>query len=64
MISSTNESIKNSVAKHKREQKALKVDAAKNEISQDGLMDDIPAMITLQNLKKKKWKLSLSKMKQ
>ena len=60
MISSTNESIKNSVAKHKekREQKAQeKVDAAKNEISQDGLMDDIPAMITLPEFEEEKMEI-------
>ncbi len=60
MISSTNESIKNSVAKHKekREQKAQeKVDAAKNEISQDGLMDDIPAMVTLPEFEEEKMEI-------
>ena len=60
MISSTNESIKNSVAIHKekREQKAQeKVDAAKNEISQDGLMDDIPAMITLPEFEEEKMEI-------
>ena len=60
MISSTNESIKSSVAKHKekREQKAQeKVDAAKNEISQDGLMDDIPAMITLPEFEEEKMEI-------
>lgn len=60
MISSTNESIKNSVAKHKekREHKAQqKVDAAKNEISQDGLMDDIPAMITLPEFEEEKMEI-------
>ena len=50
MINNTNESIKSSVAKHKekREQKAQeKISNTKVAIGQDGLMDDIPPMITL-----------------
>ena len=50
MISSTNESIKTNVAKHKekREQKNQeKLAAAREAIGKDGLMDDVPAMVTL-----------------
>ena len=60
MISSTNESIKNSVAKHKekREQKAQeKVETAKNEISQDGLMEDVPAMVNLPEFEEEKMEI-------
>tara|TARA_B100000965_G_scaffold170141_1_gene141891 strand:- start:2192 stop:3058 length:867 start_codon:yes stop_codon:yes gene_type:complete len=60
MISSTNESIKSSVAKHKekREQKAQeKVEAAKNEISQDGLMEEVPPMITLPEFEEEKMEI-------
>jgi len=60
MISSTNESIKSSVAKHKekREQKAQeKVEAAKNEISQDGLMEDVPPMVTLPEFEEEKMEI-------
>ena len=50
MINSTNESIRTNVAKHKekREQKNQeKLAAAKEAIGKDGLMDDVPAMVTL-----------------
>ena len=50
VINSTNESIRTNVAKHKekREQKnQQKLDAAKEAIGKDGLMDDIPAMVML-----------------
>ena len=50
MISSTNESIRTNVAKHKekREQKNQeKLAAAREAIGKDGLMDDVPAMVTL-----------------
>ena len=60
VINNTNESIKNSVAKHKekREQKAQeKIEAAKNEISQDGLMDDVPSMVTLPEFEEEKMEI-------
>ena len=50
MINSTNESIRTNVAKHKekREQKNQeKLAAAREAIGKDGLMDDVPAMVTL-----------------
>ena len=50
MINSTNESIRTNVAKHKekREQKNQeKLAAAKEAIGKEGLMDDVPAMVTL-----------------
>ena len=50
MITSTNESIRTNVAKHKekREQKNQeKLAAAREAIGKDGLMDDVPAMVTL-----------------
>ncbi len=50
MINTTNESIRTNVAKHKekREQKNQeKLAAAREAIGKDGLMDDVPAMVTL-----------------
>jgi len=50
MINNTNESIRTNVAKHKekREQKNQeKLAAAREAIGKDGLMDDVPAMVTL-----------------
>ena len=50
MINSTNESIRTNVAKHKekREQKNQeKLAAAREAIGKDGLIDDVPAMVTL-----------------
>ena len=60
MISNTNESIKTSVAKHKekRNQKAQeKISNAKQEIGQDGLMDDIPPMVTLPEFEDEKMEI-------
>ena len=60
MINNTNESIKSSVAKHKekREQKAQeKISNTKVAIGQDGLMDDIPPMITLPEFEDEKLSL-------
>ena len=61
MISNTNESIKNSVAKHKekREQKALeKISNTKQEIAQDGLMDDVPPMVMLPEFEDEKLEIA------
>jgi len=60
MISNTNESIKTSVAKHKekRNQKAQeKISNAKQEIGQDGLMDDVPPMVTLPEFEDEKMEI-------
>ena len=60
MISNTNESIKTSVAKHKekRDQKAQdKISNAKQEIGQDGLMDDVPPMVTLPEFEDEKMEI-------
>ena len=60
MISNTNESIKTSVAKHKekRNQKAQdKISNAKHEIGQDGLMDDVPPMVTLPEFEDEKMEI-------
>ena len=61
MISNTNESIKTSVAKHKekREQKALeRISSTKQEISQDGLMDDVPPMVMLPEFEDEKLEIA------
>ena len=61
MINNTNESIKSSVAKHKekREQKAQeKISNTKVAIGQDGLMDDIPPMITLPEFEDEKLEIA------
>ena len=50
MIDSTNQSIKTSVAKHKenRQKKTQeKISQTKQDIAKDGLMDDVPPMVTL-----------------
>ena len=60
MISNTNESIKTSVAKHKekRNQKAQeKISNTKQEIGQDGLMDDVPPMVTLPEFEDEKMEI-------
>ena len=60
MISNTNESIKTSVAKRKekRNQKAQeKISNAKQEIGQDGLMDDVPPMVTLPEFEDEKMEI-------
>ena len=60
MISNTNESIKTTVAKHKekRNQKAQdKISNAKQEIGQDGLMDDVPPMVTLPEFEDEKMEI-------
>ena len=60
MISNTNESIKTSVAKHKekRNQKAQdKISNAKQEIGQDGLMNDVPPMVTLPEFEDEKMEI-------
>ena len=60
MISNSNESIKTSVAKHKekRNQKAQeKISNAKQEIGQDGLMDDVPPMVTLPEFEDEKMEI-------
>lgn len=61
MINNTNESIKSSVAKHKekREQKAQeKISNTKEAIGQDGLMDDIPPMISLPEFEDEKLEIA------
>ena len=60
MISNTNESIKTTVAKHKekRNQKAQdKISNAKQEIGQDGLMNDVPPMVTLPEFEDEKMEI-------
>ena len=50
MIDSTNQSIKTSVAKHKenRQKKTqVKISQTKQDIAKDGLMNDVPPMVTL-----------------
>lgn len=61
MVESTNNSIKSTINEHKekrQQKKDDKIAQAKNELGADGLMDDIPAMITLPEFEQERMEIA------
>ena len=61
MVESTNNSIKSSINEHKEKRQQKKDDRiaqAKNDLGADGLMDDIPAMITLPEFEQERMEIA------
>ena len=61
MVESTNNSIKSSINEHKEKRQQKKDDRiaqAKNDLGVDGLMDDIPAMITLPEFEQERMEIA------
>ena len=62
MVESTNNSIKSTINEHKgkrQQKKDEKIAQAKNELGADGLMDDIPAMITLPEFEQERMEIAV-----
>jgi len=61
MLESTNNSIKSTISDHKeKRQKKLeeKIEKAKTELSEDGLLDDVPSMITLPEFEQERMEIA------
>ena len=61
MVESTNNSIKSTINEHKekrQQKKDDKIAQAKNELGADGLMEDIPAMITLPEFEQERMEIA------
>ena len=61
MVESTNNSIKSTISDHKeKRQKKLeeKIEKAKTELSEDGLLDDVPSMITLPEFEQERMEIA------
>ena len=62
MVESTNNSIKSTINEHKekrQQKKEEKIAQAKNDLGSDGLMDDIPAMITLPEFEQERMEIAV-----
>ena len=61
MVESTNNSIKSTISDHKekrQKKREEKIEKAKSELSEDGLLDDVPSMITLPEFEQERMEIA------
>ena len=61
MVESTNNSIKSTISDHKekrQKKREEKIERAKSELSEDGLLDDVPSMITLPEFEQERMEIA------
>ena len=61
MVESTNNSIKSTISDHKEKRQKKrdeKIEKAKSELSEDGLLDDVPSMITLPEFEQERMEIA------
>ena len=61
MVESTNNSIKSTISEHKekrQKKREEKIEKAKSELSEDGLLDDVPSMITLPEFEQERMEIA------
>ena len=61
MVESTNNSIKSTISDHKekrQKKREEKIEKAKTELSEDGLLDDVPSMITLPEFEQERMEIA------
>ena len=61
MVESTNNSIKSTISDHKekrQKRREEKIEKAKSELSEDGLLDDVPSMITLPEFEQERMEIA------
>ena len=61
MVESTNNSIKSTITDHKekrQKKREEKIEKTKNELSEDGLLDDVPSMITLPEFEQERMEIA------
>ena len=61
MVESTNNSIKSSISDHKekrQKKREEKIEKAKSELSEDGILDDVPSMITLPEFEQERMEIA------